>query len=88
MFYNYLLPNFIEQLLHITNNVGNIALNGIFLELYYKRNLFYFSLFVFFLCYILNFYYYIPLIFVFLSLNILARSYYKWKQVLEYNFRI
>jgi len=44
MFYYFLLPNFIEKLLQMCNNIGNIALHGMFLDLYYKHNLFYISL--------------------------------------------
>ena len=45
MFYSLAIPSVVEQLLKITNNSGNMGLHGIFLELYYKRNLFYISLF-------------------------------------------
>jgi hypothetical protein len=86
MFYILLIPGFIEELLSINNKIGNIALYGICLELYIKRNLFYLSLFIFFVFYIFKIYYYIFLFFVFLSFNLFANCYLKWKEILKINY--
>ena len=55
MFYNALLkkiyltlilliPSNIEYLLQVSSNQGNMAFNGVFLEIYYNRNLLYISI--------------------------------------------
>ena len=33
-----LMPGFLEQILSITSGMGNLALHGIYLGLYYRRN--------------------------------------------------
>ena len=76
MFYYYLLPNFIEKLLKECNNNGNMALYGVFLELYYKRNLFYIS----FLSLFFNIR--IGLIFIFITFCLFLQSYMKWKNII------
>ena len=83
MFYSLAIPSVVEQLLKITNNSGNMGLHGIFLELYYKRNLFYISLFSLIGFYFLN-YLYIGAILVFVSFCLFLQSYMKWKKVIEY----
>jgi hypothetical protein len=85
MFYILLIPGFIEKLYRITNNNGNMALNGICLELYIKRNLFYLSLFVFFVCFIFKIYHHILSYFIFSSFILFFHSYLKWKQILQIN---
>ena len=87
MFYILFIPGFIEELYRVFNNNGNMALCGVCLDLYNKRNLFYISLFVFLVCYIYKFYYHILLFFVFLFFILFANSYYKWKQVLQMYLR-
>jgi len=79
MFLFFIIPGILESYLHYYNITGNMGLHGVCLELFYKRNLFYFLLFTFLLCYIFNFYYYILLFFVFLSFVLFTTSYYKWK---------
>ena len=49
-----LIPGNIEYLLDKTRDHGNIALNGLYLDIYNKRNLFYFSLPIICLGYIHN----------------------------------
>lgn len=78
MFLFFLLPNFIEQLLRISNSAGNMALHGIFLELYYKRNLFYLSLLSLFFFYIQ-----LGVILVFVSFCLFLQSYIKWKKIIS-----
>jgi len=39
-----LIPSALEQGLRITSNVGNMAFNGILLDIYYKRNFLYISI--------------------------------------------
>ena len=82
-----MIPSVVEQLLKITNNSGNMGLNGVFLELYYKRNLFYFSVFSLVGFYFLNCLY-IGFIFVCIAFLLFFQSYTKWKSVMEYNFQI
>jgi hypothetical protein len=54
LFILLLIPNNIEFLLQNENNNGNIVLHGIYLDIYYKRNLFYLSLLINILSYFLN----------------------------------
>ena len=42
----FLIPGNIEKFMKESENNGNIAINGVCLDIYYKRNLFYFSLFL------------------------------------------
>jgi len=48
----FLIPSNIEKCLKVSQNDGNIAINGVCLDIYNKRNLFYFSLFLLFLSFI------------------------------------
>ena len=54
LFILLLIPNNIEFLLQNENNNENIVLHGIYLDIYYKRNLFYLSLLINTLSYFLN----------------------------------
>jgi len=72
MFLALIIPGNIEEILKITNRQGNMAWNGIFLDLYNKRNLFYLSL-------LLLFFSYYNLIFVFGFLYLFYNTYNKWK---------
>jgi hypothetical protein len=83
MFYYFLLPNFIEKLLTISNNHGNMALYGVFLDLYYKRNLFYISLLSLFFFYF--FYIHIGVVFCGITFYSFFQSYMKWKKVIYCN---
>ena len=83
MFYYFFIPNFIEKLLYITNNAGNMALHGICLELYYKRNLLYISLLSLFFFYF--YYLYIGIIFVSITFYSFLKSYMKWKNIIDCN---
>ena len=83
MFYYFLLPNFIENLLTISNNHGNMALHGVFLHLYNKRNLFYISLLSLFFFYF-N-YIHIGVVFCSITFFLFFKSYMKWKNVIYCN---
>lgn len=83
MFLFFFLPNFIEQLLRISNSTGNMALYGIFLELYNKRNLFYVSLFSLIFLYFYNIQ--LGVILVFVSFCLFLQSYIKWKKIIDQN---
>ena len=39
-----LIPSTLEEGLRITSNAGNIGLNGVLLDIYYKRNFVYISI--------------------------------------------
>lgn len=39
----FLIPFNVETAIHESSKCGNMALNGVFLDIYYKRNLFYFT---------------------------------------------
>jgi hypothetical protein len=84
MFYYFLLPNYIEQLLHISNSEGNMALHGVFLDIYNKRNFFYISLLS-----LPILYYYnnmrIGVISVFVTFCLFLQTYLKWKKIIDYN---
>ena len=54
MFFILIIPGYLEYLIKNFNNCGNPALPGIFLRLYYNRNLFYFSIILFPFSYIYN----------------------------------
>jgi len=73
-----LIPTVLEHFLKIANSNGNIAIYGILLAIYYKRNLIYFSLFVLLLCYLYNLMYY-GLCLIFLSITAYLHTYFKWK---------
>jgi hypothetical protein len=49
-----LIPGNIDYLLDKTRDNGNMALNGVYLDIYNKRNLFYFSLPILCLTYVHN----------------------------------
>ena len=79
-----LIPFNSEKLLTITERNSNIALYGIHLEIYYKRNLLYISSILFAICYLLKYAYY-GLTFFLLSLLLFLNSCNKWKVVLLNN---
>jgi hypothetical protein len=76
-----LTPGNIGYLLDKTRDHGNMALNGIYLDIYNKRNLFYFSLPVMYLSYINNCT--IPgLLYSGVTLGLFTSSVYKWRDFL------
>ena len=84
MFYLFLLPNFIEQLLRISNSAGNMALNGIFFDLYNKRNLFYVSLLSLPVVYYYN-NIQLGVILIFVTFCLFLQTYIKWKKIIDQN---
>ena len=79
-----LVPFNIEYLLEIYQGNGNMALYGVNLEIYYKRNLLYIAVIVFPLFYIFK-YTYFGLLFLLVSFFLFFRSCYKWKEILLIN---
>jgi hypothetical protein len=76
-----LAPGNIEDLLDKTRDHGNMALNGVYLDIYNKRNLFYFSLPVMCISYINNCA--VPgLLYSGLTLTLFTYSVYKWREFL------
>jgi hypothetical protein len=76
-----LTPGNIEYLLDETRDHGNMALNGIYLDIYNKRNLFYFSLPVMCISYVNNCT--VPgLLYSGLTLTLFTYSVYKWREFL------
>ena len=79
-----LRPYTLEDCLQVTQNIGNMALHGIFLDIYKKRNLFYFSLTLLFIEYINNYTIYCLLL-VLASLIIYIKSCIRWCSIILYN---
>jgi hypothetical protein len=73
-----LIPGNIDYLLDKTRDHGNMALNGVYLDIYNKRNLFYFSLPILCLTYVHNCTI-IGLLFSGLTLALFTSSVYKWQ---------
>lgn len=83
MLFTLIIPGNLEILYCEANNSGNMGFAGIFLELYYKRNLFYLS----FLTY-LFFNAYIGLFITTFTLFLFIKSYYRWKKFILPNSQI
>lgn len=79
----FLSPYIIEHYLQVTQNMGIMALHGVFLDIYKKRNLFYFSLTLLFIEYVNNHTIYCMLL-VLLSLIIYITSCIKWNNIFLY----
>ena len=79
-----LIPCNIEFLLNATQSSGNMGLNGVYLDLYYKRNLFYFSSLAILPCYFFKCAY-IGVLAGTLSLCFFINSCYKWRDVIFKN---
>ena len=77
-------PLIIEHYLQVTQNIGNMSLHGAFLDIYKKRNLFYFSLSLLFVEYVINNTIYCMLL-VLLSLIIFIKSCIRWSKIILYN---
>jgi hypothetical protein len=73
-----LIPNVLEKFLERANNHRNMAIYGILHDIYFKRNLIYFSLFILYLYSLYNLMYY-GLIFVFLSITAYLYTYFRWR---------
>jgi hypothetical protein len=84
LFIALLIPFNSEHLLEIYQGNGNMALYGVHLEIYYKRNLFYISVITLPLFYLFK-YTYFGLLFLLLSFFLFLRSCYKWKEILLIN---
>ncbi len=81
-----LFPFNVENILQACNSIGNMGLCGIFLDIYNKRNIFYFSLILLFAEYINNYTIY-SIILVLLSLIIFTNCCNKWSSIIFYNIK-
>jgi len=72
-----LIPYNVEDYLYKSNCIGNMALNGVWLDIYNKRNLFYFSLIILLLSHLLNYIYY-GLFFCIFCLYLYIKCCIKW----------
>ena len=72
-----LMPHNVEAYLHYSECVGNMGLNEAWLDIYNKRNLFYISLIILLLSYLLNYIYY-GLFFCIFSLYLYVKSCNTW----------
>uniref|UniRef100_A0A6C0KXR5 Uncharacterized protein n=1 Tax=viral metagenome TaxID=1070528 RepID=A0A6C0KXR5_9ZZZZ len=52
---HFITPYSAEEAIQISNNNGNMEYHGLFLDIYNKRNLHYFSLITFYPCYLYNY---------------------------------
>ena len=75
-----LAPYYIEHYLEVTQNIGNMALHGVFLDIYNKRNILYFSLTLLFIEYINNHTIYCLLL-VLLSLIAFINCSIRWSKI-------
>jgi hypothetical protein len=85
MFLTLLFPGNIEYIISYFTNNGNMALTGIFLGLYYKRNLFYFTIIISPFSFIYNYMIY-NLFFTLLSLFLFYNYYCEWKGAIKMHF--
>ena len=81
-----IIPFNAEKILQACNSIGNMALYGIFLDIYNKRNIYYFSLTLLFIEYINNHTMYCILL-VLLSLAAFINSCIKWSGIIFYNMK-
>ena len=81
-----LTPFNAEKILQACQNIGNMTLYVIFLDIYNKRNIFYFSLTLLFIEYINNYTMYCLLL-VLLSFIIFIYSCNKWSGIIFYNMK-
>uniref|UniRef100_A0A6C0ARJ1 Uncharacterized protein n=1 Tax=viral metagenome TaxID=1070528 RepID=A0A6C0ARJ1_9ZZZZ len=75
-----------EYILRGCNRIGNMALYGIFLDIYNKRNIYYFSITLLFIEYINNHTMYCILL-VLLSFAAFINSCIKWSDIIFYNIK-
>jgi hypothetical protein len=80
------IPYNAERILQACNAIGNMALYGIFLDIYNKRNIYYFSLTLLFIEYTNNYTIYCLLL-VLLSLYAFINSCIKWSDIIFYNMK-
>ena len=81
-----IIPYNAEKILQACNRLGNMALYGIFLDIYNKRNIYYFSITLLFIEYINNHTMYCILL-VLLSLAAFINSCIKWSDIIFYNMK-
>ena len=81
-----LIPFNVENILQTCNRIGNMGLYGVFLDIYNKRNILYFSLTLLFIEYINNYTMYCLLL-VLLSLAAFINICINWSGIIFYNIK-
>jgi hypothetical protein len=84
LFSIFTIPGNIESFLNYSNNNGNMGLHGVYLDIYHKRNLYYFSLIIFAISYFFKYTFYgflINLLFLYFFLSIIN----KWCDIILIN---
>jgi hypothetical protein len=81
-----LIPFNAENILQACNRIGNMGLYGVFLDIYNKRNMLYFSLTLLFIEYINNYTIYCLLL-VLLSFAAFINSCIKWSGIIFFNMK-
>jgi hypothetical protein len=76
-----LIPCNIEVYLYHSECIGNMGLYGVWLDIYIKRNLFYLSLFILLLNYLLNYTYY-GLFFCIYALYLYVKTCNQWYDII------
>ena len=74
-----IIPRNVETLLQLTS--GNMGLHGVYLEVYYKRNLLYISLLALLPCYLFGYMNY-SVAFVLFALFIYFKSCWGWREII------
>jgi hypothetical protein len=80
-----LIPGNVEVFLKSTNNCGNMGLNGVFLDIYNKRNLCYLSLITSLPSYLYNYTNY-SILFVAFSFYLYFSCIKEWKNTIEHHY--
>lgn len=73
----FLFPGYVEYILNEYQNCGNMGLYGVYLDVYYKRNLFYSSFIISSFSFLFNFYLFGTFYF-FISLYLFCKTLHKW----------
>ena len=76
-----LIPYNVDTYLYYSKCIGNMGINGVWLDIYNKRNLFYFSLFILYISYLLN-YCYFGLICCICALYLYVKCCNKWYNII------
>ena len=81
----FIIPFYIEDMLEIAESQGNMGLYGLFLGIYYKRNILYFSLFSLLLSYLFAYKYllFLSLILTIFSVYSFLSYVFDWYQILS-----
>ncbi len=72
----FVTPFYVEDILTITSNEGNMGLNGLYLGIYIKRNVLYLSFLFILLSYLFSFKYLLFFSFILFMLSLFSFLYY------------